>query len=395
MSPRDPMNPRDVVITGIGIVSSLGEGVDAHWQAFSAPAIPPRVDTATFAPYPVHTAGEIDWNLQIPKRQDQRQMENWQRLGVYTAGLALDDAGLKNDEALCASMDMIVAAAGGERDIQVDEAIMAGAQGSDDFGVFLNERLTNDLRPTLFLAQLSNLLAGNISIVHKVTGSSRTMMGEEGAGISALETAVARLSSGQSTHMLVGGALHPEGPDKLLIYETGHHLQQGEWQPLWGREGPGGGVIAGTGGAFLVLETREHAEKRGRTPYAVIERVLSGRARRADGGLQAGIKALAERAGLDSPHLVISAASGLHEPTAAEKAALEGHALRGFNALTGHVREAQLPFALALAALAVSKGQAIPPLDASEAAFDGVPERAVATTVANLSGEGIAIVRKA
>ena len=38
----------------------------------------------------------------------------------------------------------------------------------------------SDLRPTLFLAQLSNLLAGNISIVHGVTGSSRTFMGEEG-----------------------------------------------------------------------------------------------------------------------------------------------------------------------------------------------------------------------
>ena len=44
---------------------------------------------------------------------------------------------------------------------------------------FVNERLMNDLRPTLFLAQLSNLLAGNISIVHGVTGSSRTFMGEE------------------------------------------------------------------------------------------------------------------------------------------------------------------------------------------------------------------------
>src|SRR3712207_8516744 len=37
------------------------------------------------------------------------------------------------------------------------------------------------LRPTLFLAQLSNLLAGNISIVHGVAGSSRTFMGEESA----------------------------------------------------------------------------------------------------------------------------------------------------------------------------------------------------------------------
>ena len=52
----------------------------------------------------------------------------------------------------------------------------------------------NDLRPTLFLAQLSNLLAGNISIVHGVTGSSRTFMGEETAGVDAVRIAFARIA---------------------------------------------------------------------------------------------------------------------------------------------------------------------------------------------------------
>ncbi len=54
----------------------------------------------------------------------------------------------------------------------------------------------NDLRPTLFLAQLSNLLAGNISIVHGVTGSSRTFMGEESAGVDAVRIALARIAAG-------------------------------------------------------------------------------------------------------------------------------------------------------------------------------------------------------
>ena len=58
---------------------------------------------------------------------------------------------------------------------------------------FLNERLMNDLRPTLFLAQLSNLLAGNIAIVHGVSGTSRTFMGEEAAGIDAARIALARI----------------------------------------------------------------------------------------------------------------------------------------------------------------------------------------------------------
>ncbi len=389
------MNPNDVVITGIGLVSCLGEGADAHWRAFRAPQLPPPVNTEAFPPYPVHMAPEIDLNLQIPKRGDQRQMESWQRLGVYTAGLALDDAGLKTDEAQCASMDMIVAAAGGERDIEVDETIMAGADAAADFGVFLNERLTNDLRPTLFLAQLSNLLAGNISIVHKVTGSSRTMMGEEGAGVSALATAAARLRSGQSSHILIGAALHSEAPDKLLIYETGQALHQGPWQPVWSRTGAGGGVIVGTGSAFLVLETREHAEARGRKPYAAIEKVVEGRARRADGGLADGIRALAGEAGLDAPHLVVSGASGMNRITAAEHEALSDHALRGYVSMTGHLRETQLLFGVALAALAIANGETMPPIGDDETPFAGSPDRVAATSVSTTRGEGIAVLTKA
>ena len=135
----------------------------------------------------MHPLPQVDWSQQIARRSDQRQMETWQRIGTYTAGLALADAGMKENAALVSTMDMIVAAAGGERDIAVDNQIMEGARARNDRDAMLNEKLTTELRPTLFLAQLSNLLAGNISIVHNVTGSSRTFMGEEGAGIAAVQ----------------------------------------------------------------------------------------------------------------------------------------------------------------------------------------------------------------
>ena len=105
------MSPRDAVITGIGLVSCLGEGAAPHRAALEAGPSAPVIDTGSFAPYSVHPLPEIDWSLQIPKRGDQRQMETWQRIGTYAAGLALDDAGMKGDEQLCATMDMIVAAA--------------------------------------------------------------------------------------------------------------------------------------------------------------------------------------------------------------------------------------------------------------------------------------------
>jgi len=394
------MNPTDVVITGIGIVSSLGLGTEAHWQALTRREPMPVIDRERFAPYIVHPLPEIDWSTQIPKRGDQRQMETWQRLGTYTAGLALDDAGIKGDEALCSSMDLIVAAGGGERDVAVDQSILDASLTRNDHDVLLNEKLTTDLRPTLFLAQLSNLLAGNISIVHKVTGSSRTFMGEDGAGVSAIETAAARIRAGQSTHLLVGSAFQTEHPDMLLAYELGSYLQREKWSPVWDRNKDlGGGVITGSGAAFLVLESREHAQKRGRTPYAAIGRVASGRAKRKDGILQAELgKMLSPLTDGEGPVLAISGASGAHEATKAEKAALEdcGVVARGFNTLTGHLKEAQFPFAVALAALAIRNGQPYPVFDpASEKPFETAPKAVLATSVGYNCFEGMGLVVEA
>ena len=183
---------RDVVITGIGLASSQGEGIETHAQALAANAAP-VIDTESFAPYPVHPLKPLELDRQIPKKSDQRQMEPWQRLGVYAAGLALDDAGLKDDAEAKSQLQVIVAAGGGERDHAVDAAILAGLRNANQPGAFLNERLMGDLRPTLFLAQLSNLLAGNIGIVHGITGASRTLMGEEQAGVDAIRTARARI----------------------------------------------------------------------------------------------------------------------------------------------------------------------------------------------------------
>jgi 3-oxoacyl-[acyl-carrier-protein] synthase II len=392
------MSLNDVVITGIGLVSSLGEGPETHWRKLTTPGLAPVVDADRFAPYAVHPLPEIDWNQQIPKRGDQRQMETWQRLGTYAAGLALDDAGIKGDEALCASMDMVVAAGGGERDMAVDSDILAASAGRRDFDVLLNEKLTTELRPTLFLAQLSNLLAGNISIVHKVTGSSRTFMGEEGAGVSAVETAAARIRSGQSTHMLVGGAFQTEHADMLLGYELGGYLHRGPWKPVWQRgDAEGGGVVTGSGGAFLVLESREHAEKRGRKAYATLGRVHSGRARRARGELDGGVAKLFDAVGLPGGDvLAISGASGAHKATAAEKAAFAARpaiAVRGFATLTGHLKEAQFPFAVALAALAVANKAPYPAFDTgTENPFEKIPDQVLATAIGYHQFEGAALV---
>jgi 3-oxoacyl-[acyl-carrier-protein] synthase II len=64
---------REVWITGIGIVSCLGEGAEAHWQKLNEGK--PSADTTTYAPSIVHPIVAIDFDKQIPKKGDQRQME--------------------------------------------------------------------------------------------------------------------------------------------------------------------------------------------------------------------------------------------------------------------------------------------------------------------------------
>ena len=390
--------PRETWITGIGIVSCLGEGPEMHWQGLNR--APPPPEMRAFAPYVVHPLAAIDLDKQIPKKGDQRQMEPWQRSGTYAAGLALDSAGAKGNAELLARMDMIVAAGGGERDEAVDAAVMSGLSSAERPGAFLNERLMSDLRPTLFLAQLSNLMAGNISIVHGVTGSSRTFMGEEAAGVDAVRIAHARIAAGQGDIALVGGAHNGERRDRLLIYAFGGHALKDTFTPVWQRAAHGGGLALGSLGAFLVLEARQHAEARNAKPLGRLTSVLSGRSSRQPGATTAELsqmwQALVPRL---SPGrgAVISGATGAEPATTLERdwlAALPDVPVRATGTFIGHGFEPQFAMNIALATLALGHERLFPPGDSSgvERAMQGPLDQVVVTGVGHWRGEGMALV---
>jgi 3-oxoacyl-[acyl-carrier-protein] synthase II len=388
--------PREAWITGIGIVSSLGEGVDAHWDALNARRI--NVDEKRFAPYIVHPLAPVSFDVQIPKKGDQRQMEAWQRIGTYAAGLALDSAGVKGNQEILGRMDMIVAAGGGERDIAVDMAIMnADAKGNSSPN-FLNERLMNDLRPTLFLAQLSNLLAGNIAIVHGVSGTSRTFMGEEAASIDAARIALARIASGQSDIVLVGAAHNGERSDLLILYEFGDFNLTDKFAPVWARD-KNSGFALGSAGVFLVIESKAHAEARGAKPYARLTNVVADLAQRKQpGAVTKSLQALWPKLGVlaDNGNL-ITGATGVEPVTSEEKAFLKqhpGYAVRATGTTFGHTLEAQFPLGLALAALSISRGALFPPNDPTglEVETSGPPTQIVVLGTGHWQGEGMALV---
>src|SRR5215210_6799364 len=317
--------PAEVWITGIGLATSLGEGLDANWDALNGRRI--NVDEKSFAPYIVHPWAQVNLDTQIPKKGDQRQMEAWQRIGTYAAGLALDSAGVTGNKEILDRMDMIVAAAGGERDLAVDIAILNGAAQGNVAPGFLNERLMNGLRPTLFLAQLSNLLAGNIAIVHGVSGTSRTFMGEEASSIDAARIALARIESGQSDIALIGAAQNGERSDLLILFEFGDFNLKGQYAPVWARNKEHDGFAIGSAGVFLVMESREHAEARGAKPFAKLSKVESNLAQRKQpGAVTKSLETLWPKLGsLGDNGSLITGATGVEAVTSEEKAFLQKH----------------------------------------------------------------------
>ncbi|HET7885436.1 MAG TPA: beta-ketoacyl-ACP synthase [Bradyrhizobium sp.] len=388
--------PTEVWITGIGLATSLGEGLDAHWDALNQRRI--NVDEKGFAPCVVHPLAPLSFDAQIPKKGDQRQMEAWQRIGTYAAGLALESAGVKGNAEILSRMDMVVAAGGGERDLAVDSNILSLEQKGNSAPGFLNERLMSDLRPTLFLAQLSNLLAGNIAIVHGVTGSSRTFMGEEASGVDAARIALARIAAGQSDIALIGGSQNGERKDLLVLYEFGEFNLKDKFTPVWER-GEHGGFALGSGGAFLVIESKAHAQARGAKPFARLVNVVADMSRRKQAGdVTATLEQLWTKLGkIGDKAAVITGATGVEPVTSEERAFLKAHAglpVRASGTSFGHTMEAQFPLGLALAALSLSRGALFPSAGGSavEVEMSTPPSQIVVIGTGHWRGEGMALV---
>lgn len=395
-----------VWITGIGLISSLGVGLDEHAAKLLGNAPPlPVIDSKRFAPYPVHPMPEIDFSQQIPRTSDQRQMDRWQKFGVYAAGLALKDAGIAGNDSLLDKTDLCIAAGNGERDVTLDSRILATIGAGEDSAPRLNTELMTGLRPTLYLGLLSNLLAGNISIIHKATGSSRTFKGEEMAGVSAIKNAVDRIEAGQGDLFLVGGALNAEREDLLLGCELAGSLHNGPYKSVWNRQGKSGGFIPGSVGVFLVLEASNHAKARGAMPYARIAGIESDRSHRQPGDAAAAASKLLEALPLDASQrelFVLSGASGNPETTAEEMQFLSGlqkkgidPIIRAWGSILGHGLEAHFLVGIALAGLALSKSEFFSPFDDSgiERTHSIWPDQILVTTFGHWRGEGLGLVQ--
>ena len=295
-----------------------------------------------------------------------------------------------------------MAAGSGERDTAVDCKILQADVANGGARLLAAQILPGALRPTLFLAQLSNLLAGNISIVHHVTGSSRTFMGEEMAGLSAIQNAFSRVAAGQSRRCLVGGALNAQREDLLLSYELGHNLWRGAYRPV-AQRGREGGFIPGEHRRFS--RDRIPRKRRGSGRRTLLQTGLGKNRPRRPGGRRAGI-GVGRNAGLHGRRPARRRHLQRRQRRRARHRRRDGLYRQGqarrfagplwtYGDLIGHGVEAHFPAGLALAALALKSGCATSAFfePAAEATAPRKLKNILVTGVGHWRGEGLALLQ--
>jgi 3-oxoacyl-[acyl-carrier-protein] synthase II len=212
-----------------------------------------------------------------------------------------------------------------------------------------------------------------------------------------------RIAAGQSEIALVGGSHNGERPDMLMLYEFGGLTLKNKFLPVWERGTDNGGFALGSLGAFLVIEARDHAEKRGAKPLGRLSAVVSDRAnRQKPGTITLTLSGLWDRlkGQINTGHVaVLSGATGASPATAEERAFFEAHsdlAVRATGSYLGHGMEPQFAMNIALATVALDHGSVFPPCDPSglERPMTGKLDQVLVTGVGHWRGEGLALVER-
>jgi 3-oxoacyl-[acyl-carrier-protein] synthase II len=210
--------------------------------------------------------------------------------------------------------------------------------------------------------------------------------------------ACARIEAGQSEICLVGGSFNAQRPDAFLHFALGHMLWRGTFVPSWARQAGGGGIILGSVGCFLVIESRAHAASRGIAPKARIAGIHADRCRRGPGEATAIVaRQIEELGGVKSANAVISGTSGAGSVTTDECAFLRdlGLPVRSVTNAIGNSVEPSFPAAVALAAMSIARGRLFGPLEPAEAPLDASPTGLFVTSRGVWRGEATALLTPA
>lgn len=252
---------RKVAVTGLGILSPVGNTVAEFWQALLAgkSGIGPitRFDTTSFA---TKFAGEIknlDMDAFIPKKE-QRHMDPFCQYGIVAAREAVADSGIKESGLPPERIGVIVGSGVGGLPVMQAQWSNYMTRGVSRFSPFMIPQM------------ISNILPGFIAIENGFKGPNFSVVSACVTATHSIGVAFDAIRSGRADAMVTGGAegavceLGIGGFNSMKALSTRNDDPQGASRPF---DRDRDGFVLSEGAGILVLEEMEHAKARGARIY--------------------------------------------------------------------------------------------------------------------------------
>jgi len=259
------LSKRRVVITGLGIVSPVGNDVAGAWSNILAgrSGIAPieRFDTTNF---PTHFGGEIRKLDLEPymSAKDARRMDAFMQYGVVAGIQAMRDSGLQVTEANAHRIGVMMGSG------------MGGLESIEDtYDKYLLTHGPKKVSPFFIPASIINLVGGHLSIIFKITGPNLAVATACTTSTHALGLAMRLIQFGDADVMLAGGSEMATCPSGMSGFVQAKALSQRNDDPQgasrpWDKDRDG--FVMGDGAGAMLLEEYEHAKARGAKIYAEI-----------------------------------------------------------------------------------------------------------------------------
>jgi 3-oxoacyl-[acyl-carrier-protein] synthase II len=251
---------RRVAITGLGAVTPVGTGRDGFWQGLMAgeSGVRPIVEFDA-SPFPTRFAATIpDFEpSRYLDKKDIRHMDRFTQLGMAAAQLAWEDAHLSRVEPERSGV-MVGTGIGGMKTL-VDQLDV------------LNTRGPSRVSPFFIPMMIGNILAGHLAIRYNLQGPNVTAVTACASSGHALGDAFRAIQHGEADLMLAGGTesvilpIAFAGFCSMRALSTRNDDYRHASRPF---DRDRDGFVMGEGAAFLVLESFDHAERRGAPIYA-------------------------------------------------------------------------------------------------------------------------------
>jgi 3-oxoacyl-[acyl-carrier-protein] synthase II len=261
---------RQVVITGLGVVSPTGIGVGPFWESLVAgqSGIDWLPETRG-AELPFRYAGRIkdfDAKQYVQPRKTIKVMCREIQVAYAAAAMATENAGLAKGEVEPERFGVVLGSEMfyGELAEMGDVYRPCAEEGRFHFERWGDVAFKN-LFPLWMLKYLPNMAACHISIAHDARGPNNSIVAGGASGLLAIGEAAFAIQRGHADAMLAGGSgsyaafsgLPFRGWDQLTRWQG---EPAGASRPF---EASRSGLVPGEGAALLMLESREHAERRG------------------------------------------------------------------------------------------------------------------------------------